>query len=194
MKSVMTYYPYFKTEYAGIARKRHTCRWCGGGIEKGDAYLIIKRGGGGKTSRMKYHEECIDAWDQANLHCEDEWFEPDDCLQDRGKYPCPNASHADLCCDICRETPFRQLARGDEKPALKELKVQNGSKTHVYVRTAYGKLFALTNECYREMQRLVWCRDADAYLEIHAPYVEARERANVWLAIPPRPNDSERGD
>lgn len=180
----LTYHQYFKTEYPGVARKTHVCDWCGEEIEIGDSYQIVKRGGSGHTVRTKYHDECIDAWDQANLHTDSEWFTPVYREQERGKYACPNAASGESSCGLCCETPFRQLLRGDEKPALKELRDRQVDPTSYYVRTEEGKLFSLQNEHYWALQRTTLADVADTYMAAKLPFIAKADRMPVWLAIP----------
>lgn len=99
------------------ARKTHRCRWCGEDIVKGEPMeLVLESVRLHKviTIRSRYHPECRDAVDQIELHGRK--FTPGH--QIRGEYPCPNDTDGDGDCELCCDTPYRRILRGDNKPAL----------------------------------------------------------------------------
>lgn len=84
------------------------------------AYDRIFQRDGKRFMKFPCHPECTEALDQARFHSEEWWFIPNG-QQDRGEYPCPFDNDGDGDCAICCNTPFRRLARGDDKPALQKL-------------------------------------------------------------------------
>ena len=102
-----------------IARKDHSCHWCGETIASGNEFELFQTNvanprGGFKVVRHRYHPECRTPKDQATLH----GIGGIEGRQVRGEFPCPNDTDGDGDCKLCCNTPYRRLARGENKPAL----------------------------------------------------------------------------
>jgi len=106
------------------ARKYHVCKWCGEEIEKGSEYEQVRIRRGKQVQHFACHPECLEALDNSRFHqgAGDPLFIPMD-TQIRGEYDCPFDS-GDGSCDMCQDTPFRRLERGNKKPAMKALEAR----------------------------------------------------------------------
>ncbi len=79
-----------------IARKDHSCHWCGETIASGNEFELFQTNianprGGFKVVRHRYHPECRTPKDQATLHGIGEI----EGRHVRGEFPCPNDTDGD---------------------------------------------------------------------------------------------------
>lgn len=102
------------------ARKDRICYWCGEVIQSGSSYSSWRWRWNHMPAAVtvSLHPECADAWDNAKYHTDDGEYLKEPGIHERGEYDCPNAVFGDIDCNLCGDTPFRRLKRGENKPAL----------------------------------------------------------------------------